>query len=102
MDRENFPREILMQYVRVGLMTLLLATTAAAQNQFVYTNNQSAPNTVTGFLVNSDGSLTEIPGSPFATGNNGQNATPFSLAVTSLKEKNYLYAVNGGDGTISG
>lgn len=33
---------------------------------------------------------------------NGQNGTPFSLAVTNLKEKNYLYAANGSDGTISG
>ncbi|HZS29221.1 MAG TPA: beta-propeller fold lactonase family protein, partial [Candidatus Angelobacter sp.] len=40
--------------------------------------------------------------SPFATGDNGQNGTPFSLAVTTLKEKNYLYAANGADGTISG
>lgn len=91
-----------MQYVRVGLLSLMLATLAVAQNQFVYTNNQSSPNTVTGFLVNSDGSLTEIPGSPFATGDNGQNGTPFALAVTTLKEKNYLYAANGADGTISG
>jgi hypothetical protein len=52
--------------------------------------------------VNSDGSLTQILGSPFATGDNGQNGTPFSLAVTTLKEKNYLYAANGADGTISG
>jgi 6-phosphogluconolactonase len=91
-----------MQYVRAGLLSLMLTTLAVAQNQFVYTNNQSSPNTVTGFLVHSDGSLTQIPGSPFATGDNGQNGTPFSLAVTTLKEKNYLYAANGADGTISG
>jgi 6-phosphogluconolactonase len=91
-----------MQCVRAGLLSLLLVTLAASQNQFVYTNNQSSPNTVTGFQVNSDGSLTEIPGSPFGTGDNGQNGTPFSVAVTTLKEKNYLYAANGADGTISG
>ncbi len=91
-----------MQYIRIGLLSLLLTTLAAAQNQFVYTNNQTSPNTITGFMVNSDGSLTQIPGSPFVTGDNGQNGTPFSLAVTTLKEKNYLYAANGADGTISG
>jgi hypothetical protein len=62
-----------MQCVRAELLSLLLVTLAAAQNQFVYTNNQSQPNTITGFLVNSDGSLTQIAGSPFATGGNGQN-----------------------------
>src|ERR1051325_6766676 len=91
-----------MQYVRAGFLSLLLTTLAVAQNQFVYTNNQTSPNTVSGFLVHSDGSLTQIPGSPFMTGDNGQNGTPFSLAVTTLKEKNYLYAANGADGTISG
>jgi 6-phosphogluconolactonase len=91
-----------MPHFRAGLLYLLLVPLAFAQNQFVYTNNQSSPNTVTGFLVNSDGSLTQIPGSPFLTGDNGQNGTPFSLAVTTLKEKNYLYAANGADGTISG
>lgn len=91
-----------MQYIRIGLLSLLLTTLAAAQNQFVYTNNQTSPNTITGFLVNSDGSLTQILGSPFTTGDNGQNGTPFSLTVTNLKEKNYLYAANGVDGTISG
>jgi hypothetical protein len=53
-----------MQCVRAELLSLLLVTLAAAQNQFVYTNNQSQPNTITGFLVNSDGSLTQIAGSP--------------------------------------
>ena len=90
-----------MQCVRAGLLSLLLVTLAAAQNQFVYTNNQSQPNTITGFLINSDGSLTQIAGSPFATGGNGQNGTDQALAVTTFPGKNYLYAANGGDGTIS-
>lgn len=63
---KKFLREIPMQCVRAGLLTLLLATLAAAQNQFVYTNNQSSPNTISGFIVNSDGSLAQIPGPPFA------------------------------------
>jgi 6-phosphogluconolactonase (cycloisomerase 2 family) len=91
-----------MKCLRVGSLLLMLTTLAVAQNQFVYTNNQSSPNTVSGFLVHSDGSLTQVPGSPFATGDNGQNGTPFAIAVTTLKENNYLYAANGADGTISG
>jgi len=90
-----------MQCVRAGLLSLLLVTLAAAQNQFVYTNNQTQPNTITGFLVNSDGSLTQIAGSPFATGGNGQNGFWQTLAVTTFPGKNYLYAANGEDGTIS-
>jgi 6-phosphogluconolactonase len=97
-----FLRSLLMQTIRVALFSLLLAALAVAQNQFVYTNNQSQPNTVTGFLVNSDGSLTQVAGSPFATGANGQNGADQSLAVTTLPDKNYLYAANGADGTISG
>jgi len=80
---------------------MLLATIAVAQNQFVYINNQSQPNTITGFLVNSDGSLTQIAGSPFATGANGQNGFDQALTVTTFPDKNYLYAANGEDGTIS-
>jgi hypothetical protein len=58
-----------MQCVRAVLLSLLRVTLAAAQNQFVYTNNQSSPNTVTGFLVNSDGSLTALGGgTPLMTG----------------------------------
>lgn len=91
-----------MQLIRSALLSLLLAASAVAQNQFVYTNNQSQPNTITGFQVNSDGSLTQIAGSPFATGANGQNGADHSLAVTTLPDKNYLYAANGADGTISG
>lgn len=100
---QTVPLEVMfMQCVRIALLSLMLSALAAAQPQFVYTNNQSAPNTVTGFLVSSDGSLTQIPGSPFATGDNGQNGTPSAIAVTTSKEKNYLYAANGADGTISG
>lgn len=91
-----------MQIIRTALFSLMLTTLAVAQNQFVYTNNQSQPNTITGFLVNSDGSLTQVAGSPFATGANGQNGADQSLAVTTLPDKNYLYAANGADGTISG
>jgi 6-phosphogluconolactonase len=90
-----------MQCIRAGLLSLLLVTLAAAQNQFVYTNNQTRPNTITGFLANSDGSLTQIAGSPFETGGDGQNGFWQTLAVTTFPGKNYLYAANGKDGTIS-
>jgi hypothetical protein len=51
---------------------LLFAITALAQNNFVYTNDNFSPNTVSVFKVSpSNGALTLIPGSPFLTGGNG-------------------------------
>ncbi|MGB9123530.1 MAG: hypothetical protein WCE73_23145, partial [Candidatus Angelobacter sp.] len=51
---------------------LLCAITAFAQNNFVYTNDNFSPNTVSVFKVSpSNGSLALIPGSPFLTGGNG-------------------------------
>jgi hypothetical protein len=50
---------------------LLLAIAAAAQGNFVYTDDNNSPNTVSAFTVAADGSLTLIPGSPFSTGGNG-------------------------------
>lgn len=50
----------------------LNATSALAQGNFVYTNdNANGSNTVTGFSVDSSGVLTRIPGSPFLTGGDG-------------------------------
>ena len=53
-------------------LLLLLAGLASAQN-FVYTNDENCgrPNTVSGFSVASDGTLTRVPGSPFPTGGTG-------------------------------
>jgi 6-phosphogluconolactonase (cycloisomerase 2 family) len=95
----------------VNLFVLLVAGSAWAQQQFVYTNDNASPattgspNTVSAFRVNSDGTLTLLSGSPFATGGNGSNGGSISAndiaVVPRTSSLSLLYAVNQGDGTIS-
>lgn len=91
-----------MKHVYVVCLTLLLATAAVAQNQFVYTNDETAPNGISAAQVQADGSLVQIAGSPFATGGNGGGGWVEGLATASVGKKSFLYIDNGGDGTISG
>lgn len=83
---------------------LLFAVTALAQNNFVYTNDNFSPNTVSVFKVSpSNGALTLIPGSPFFTGGNGgaHDVGPQTVTTATLGTKSFLYAANAGSGTIS-
>jgi 6-phosphogluconolactonase len=83
---------------------LLFAITAFAQNNFVYTNDNFSPNTVSVFKVSpNNGALTLIPGSPFLTGGNGgaHDVGPQTITTATLGSKSFLYAANAGSGTIS-
>ena len=83
---------------------LLFAITAMAQNNFVYTNDNFSPNTVSAFKVSpSNGALTLIPGSPFLTGGNGgaRDVGPETITTATQGTKSFLYAANAGTGTIS-
>jgi 6-phosphogluconolactonase len=83
---------------------LLFAITAFAQNNFVYTNDNFSPNTVSAFKVSpSSGALTLIPGSPFLTGGNGgaRDVSPQTITTATQGTHSFLYAANGGSGTIS-
>jgi 6-phosphogluconolactonase (cycloisomerase 2 family) len=91
-----------MKYVSAVCLSLLLTAVAVAQNQFVYTNDETAPNTVSVAQIQSDGSLTQISGSPFTTGGNGGGGWVEGLAIATVGRNSYLYVDNGGDGTISG
>src|ERR1700674_5283500 len=91
-----------MKFAYVVCLSLVLTAVAVAQNQFVYTNDETAPNTVSAAQIQADGSLTQIAGSPFATGGNGGGGWVEGLAIASAGKNSYLYAENGGDGTISG
>jgi 6-phosphogluconolactonase len=108
-----------MNKTRFCFVAVLLTATSLAQNQYVYTNDNAspattgAPNTVSAFITNADGTLTLLPGSPFPTGGNGSNggriaayditivSRPRDEAATSTFAANLLYAVNQGDGTLS-
>jgi len=94
----------LIQLRKAFLFAILsLAMGAAGQNNFVYTNDGSFPNTVSAFRVNSDGRLTHIPGSPFLTGGNGgsSDVDPGNVTTTARIDGSFLYAGNNSDATIS-
>ncbi len=80
------------------------ATHGAAQNNFVYTNNDIIPNTVTGFAVGEDGTLTEVPDSPFLTGADGADVSdPRFFASNRIRVVgNLLYASNLRSNSVSG
>lgn len=82
---------------------LFLAATAGAQNRFVYVNNQSPSNTVTGFAINANGSLTQLSASPFLTSGSGGGTAedPEGLALVPVRNTTVLYATNDGDGSVS-
>jgi 6-phosphogluconolactonase (cycloisomerase 2 family) len=75
---------------------LALPESLTAQGNFVYTNDEIAgPNTVSGFSVASNGTLTLIPGSPFPTG--GTGATSFIIGSNNIAVSavgNFLFASN--------
>src|SRR5947199_1865950 len=83
---------------------LLFVITALVQNNFVYTNDNFSPNTVSVFKVSpSNGALTLIPGSPFLTGGDGgaHDVGPETITTATQGTKSFLYAANAGSGTIS-
>src|SRR5437899_1480416 len=84
---------------------LLFAITAFAQNNFVYTNDNFAPNnTVSGFKVSqNDETLTPIAGSPFLTGGDGfaRDVNAESITTATLGSKSFVYAANNGSNTIA-
>ncbi len=78
-------------------VVVYFAADGAAQNNFVYTNNdETGPNTVSGFAVGDDGVLTQVPGSPFATGGRGgpENQGRLFASNRIRVTGNFLYASN--------
>lgn len=69
----------------------------------VYINNNTAGvNTVSGFARHRDGTLTPLPGSPFAIGGAGLGAATGSQGALQLSDDgNYLLAVDAGSNQIS-
>jgi 6-phosphogluconolactonase (cycloisomerase 2 family) len=89
-----------MKYLS-AVCLLLLAIAAGAEDRFVYLNNQAQPNTITAFQINSDGSLTQLADSPFATGGQGYQGPVESMAIVHTQAGPILYAANGGDPSIA-
>jgi 6-phosphogluconolactonase len=85
-------------------ITALLALVSGleAQSKFVYANNDaSSANTVSGFSAASNGVLTEIAGSPFATGGTGTAGGASGVDRITVAGGKFLYASNGGSQNIS-
>jgi len=79
------------------------AGTASPVVGYTYVNDNTAgANTVAGFARHADGSLTSIPGSPFATGGAGLGAGLGSQgAIQAIRHGRYLLAVDAGSNQIS-
>src|SRR4051794_8434794 len=85
-----------------ALFFVLLTARLYAQSNFVYVNNGHLNNhSVLGYVEAANGTLTEIPGSPFLT--NGQ-ASDVAGAMENLVVApvgNFLYVPNGSSGTVT-
>ncbi len=84
-------------------VALVLVGYDHAQGQFVYVNNETAPNTVSAFQLNSDGTLTPVPGSPFPTAGVGggiQGFVDFSNATIHVNN-DFLFVCNTLSHTVS-
>ena len=84
-------------------LSLLLAANLPGQNNFVYTNDDvNGPNTVSGFSVAANGTLTLLAGSPFLTGGTGQGGGFFAAnRATVTIVNNLLFAENEGTADVS-
>ena len=86
------------------LGALVLPGSLRAQGNFVYTNDDNpSGNTVSGFSVASNGTLTPVPGSPFATRGTSivDGALSASNHVTVDNIGNFLFASNTGSNDVS-
>jgi 6-phosphogluconolactonase (cycloisomerase 2 family) len=73
----------------------LAATPVFAQPTFVYANDDSDPNTVSAFRVESSGALLPVPGSPFLTGGVGNRGGLFAAnRATVSSGGNLLFVSN--------
>src|SRR6516164_680871 len=97
-------KKILCSAALLAPLMLLFAGLASAQGQFVYTNDDIAfaPNTVSGFSVASNGTLTLISGSPFLTGGTGKGGGFFATNRTKAGiVGNCLFASNTQSNDVS-
>ena len=74
-------------------------------NQYVYaTTNSASGNSVSGYLVGSDGALSELPGSPFPTFGLGQGLTLLASSdngIITSENNRFMFVPNRGSNDIS-
>ena len=90
-----------------AILTIAAAASAAASPTtvvgHVYVNDNTSPvNTIAAFDRHADGTLTPVPGSPFATGGAGTGSAIGSQgALQTARHGRYLLAVDAGSDQIS-
>jgi 6-phosphogluconolactonase (cycloisomerase 2 family) len=83
------------------VLVVLFAGELYAQGDFVYTNNDvDGPNTVSGFSADSNGTLTQVSGSPFLTGGMGSGGGAFAANRIRVLG-NFLFTSNSRSADIS-
>lgn len=84
------------------LAAALLTGSLWAQGNFVYTNNDQDPNTVSAFSAASNGALTPVPGSPFSTGGRGSGAGLFATnRIGAAIAGSFLFVPNSASNDVS-
>jgi 6-phosphogluconolactonase (cycloisomerase 2 family) len=95
-------KSLLYPCVLLMLVAALLPHKLYAQSNFVYTNDEEFQNTVSGFAVGPDGTLTPVPGSPFATGGTDTGGGNFGISVIAVSTvRRLLFAGNAVSDDVS-
>jgi hypothetical protein len=82
--------------------SVCVTTWAQGTGNFVYTDDDAISNTVSAFSVSSTGALTEIVGSPFATGGVGSKGGYYAADRATIRTiGNFLYVSNSASGDVS-
>jgi 6-phosphogluconolactonase (cycloisomerase 2 family) len=86
-----------------SLVLLALLPTCLAAQEYVYTNNDlPGQNYISGYSVDSNGTVGEIAGSPFSTGAGEKGSGGgFYAANRIIIVNNFLYASNSGSNSVS-
>lgn len=90
-----------MKWFIWGTILLVLLPISLSAQDFVYTNNDATTaNTVTAFAVDTNGALSQVAGSPFATDGVGTGGGLYA-ATRIVVVNDFLYASNAGSNTVS-
>lgn len=89
-----------------SIILLALLPAGLAAQHYVYTNNDLySGNSISAFSVDTNGSLSPVPGSPFATGGQGIYGYPYAHSIYSpnriIVVNNFLYASNSASNNVS-
>ncbi|HEX5412657.1 MAG TPA: beta-propeller fold lactonase family protein [Terriglobia bacterium] len=86
--------------VWIFVLLMVFSISLSAQN-FLYTNNDLvSANSVSAYSVDTNGALSPVPGSPFATNGAGTGGNLYS-SNRIIVVKGFLYASNSGSNTVS-